>query len=162
MGMGFPSISEFQANPYFQTLVASAVVDEPIFSFKLGTTDSQLFLGGADRSKYTGDFIFVPVEQEVGCIADYAGLYRQYRSQGYWQVALDGVSVGGVIASGATSAIIDTGSTLIIGDSASVERIYQSMEGARDNKDGTYTGKCNLFTPCPWVLKADIYSRLQR
>ena len=56
LGMGFQSISTLKAPPFFQTLVAQNKVPSPQFSFKLGTTGSELYLGGANPASYTGDF----------------------------------------------------------------------------------------------------------
>ena len=63
--MAFPEISEFNANPVFQTLIAQDTVDEPVFSFKLSETGSELFLGGVDNDLFTGEFTQVPVTQVV-------------------------------------------------------------------------------------------------
>ena len=41
------------------------------------TSGSELYLGGIDDSKFSGDLTYVDVTQE-----------------GYWQVSLDGVNVG--------------------------------------------------------------------
>ncbi|KAI0032971.1 acid protease [Vararia minispora EC-137] len=126
MGMAFESISGFNASPFFQTLIANQAVGEPVFSFKLAESGGQLYLGGADSSQYTGSFTFVSVNQV-----------------GYWQVTMDGVSVGGTQVVGSTSAIIDTGTTLIVGDSQSVASVYSSISGAQANSDGTYSIDCN-------------------
>ncbi|KAI0037070.1 acid protease [Vararia minispora EC-137] len=128
MGMGFPSISVYGANPVFQTLVASGVITEPVFSFKLATEGSELFIGGTDANLFTGNFTFVNVTQ-----------------QGYWQVEMDALTVNGqnVIPIAQTSSIIDTGTTLIVGDTQTVATAYRSIQGATDNGDGTYTVPCN-------------------
>lgn len=54
LGMGFQSISTLRAPPFFQTLVAQNKVPSAQFSFKLGTTGSELYLGGANAADYTG------------------------------------------------------------------------------------------------------------
>jgi cathepsin D len=65
MGMAFPQISVFGANPVFQTLVAQGVPTASQFSFKLATSGSELFLGGADSSQFTGSFTNVPLTHVV-------------------------------------------------------------------------------------------------
>ena len=65
MGLAFPQISVFGANPVFQTLVAQGVVTAPEFSVKLATTGSELFLGGVDNSDFTGSITNVPVDPVV-------------------------------------------------------------------------------------------------
>ena len=58
---------------------------------------------------------------------------------------MGGVTVGGKKVVGSTSAIIDTGTTLIVGDSQSIASAYREIKGAQDNGDGTYTGVSFLF-----------------
>lgn len=53
---------------------------------------------------------------------------------------MDGVSVDGKAVVESVESIIDTGTTLIIGDSQSVAELYSRIGGAQDNNDGTYTG----------------------
>lgn len=64
---------------------------------------------------------------------------------------MDSVSVGGRTGVPRRTAIIDTGTTLIVGDSASVRRLYQMIPGAQDARnaigDGFYTGKLNPLPP---------------
>ncbi|VDB98852.1 unnamed protein product [Peniophora sp. CBMAI 1063] len=129
MGMGFKSISDYNADPVFQTLVSSGAVTDSVFGFKLSDSGAELYLGGTNDDLVGGDFTYVPVTQE-----------------GYWQVDMDGFSVGGSQAVSSTSAIIDTGTTLIVGDSQSVASAYESISGAQDNGDGTYTVDCDLDT----------------
>jgi len=57
---------------------------------------------------------------------------------------MDSVKVGRKTAVNATNAIIDTGTTLIIGDQQSVDELYQSVPGAQNAFEtvapGFYTG----------------------
>jgi len=52
---------------------------------------------------------------------------------------MDGAHVNGKQVVGKQSAIIDTGTTLIIGDKKSVDEAYKAVSGAEYNGDGTYT-----------------------
>lgn len=65
MGMGFQSISAYNATPVFQSLVSQGQTDEPVFSFKLAASGSELYLGGANSALYTGGFTYTPVTTEV-------------------------------------------------------------------------------------------------
>jgi hypothetical protein len=113
--MGYQSISEYNAPPVFQTLVAQDQVSEPIFAFKLSQSGAVLTLGGVDSSKYTGSFTYAPVTTE-----------------GYWQVKLDGIAVNNKPAVGSVQSIIDTGTTLIIGDVSRVKSFYAKVPGSKD------------------------------
>ncbi|KIM92347.1 hypothetical protein PILCRDRAFT_83534 [Piloderma croceum F 1598] len=129
MGMGFKSISEYNANPVFQTLVADGQTSDPVFAFKLSESGAELSVGGTDSSLYSGDFTYAKVEQE-----------------GYWQVALDAVSLGGKSVISNIDSIIDTGTTLIVGDSSNVAEFYKSVPGAKEASNvgqGFYTVPCN-------------------
>ena len=65
--MGFKTISEYGADPTFQTLVANGQTDSPVFAFKLSSSGAELSVGGTDSSLYSGDFTYAQVEKEVSC-----------------------------------------------------------------------------------------------
>lgn len=66
MGMAFKSISDYDANPLFQTLVADGVTTDSVFAFKLTENDgSSLYIGGVDTTQYTGDISYADVTEEV-------------------------------------------------------------------------------------------------
>ena len=66
MGLGFESISKFNANPPFQTLQAQGVLTSPIFGFNFGPSGNELTLGGVDpRFNPDTDFTWIPITQEV-------------------------------------------------------------------------------------------------
>ncbi|GLB45979.1 putative peptidase A1 family protein [Lyophyllum shimeji] len=114
MGMAFPQISNFPANPVFQTLIAEDKTTARQFAFKLTNSGSELFLGGADNSQFIGSLSINPVVQE-----------------GFWQVSLDAVNVNGAAAVVAQSAIIDTGTTLVLGNWNSVSAVYAAIPGSQ-------------------------------
>ena len=61
LGLGFPSLSEYHATPFFSTLVAQGVL--PTNSF--GLCSSDLYIGRINSKLYEGDFTNVPVTMEV-------------------------------------------------------------------------------------------------
>jgi cathepsin D len=65
--------------------------------------------------------------------------------QGYWQGSFDGISVNGKTVVNSESAIIDTGSTQVVGDSTSVQAIYDQIAGSKYNGSGIWTG---MFLSC--------------
>ncbi|KAM3418932.1 hypothetical protein BST61_g4890 [Cercospora zeina] len=121
MGMAFQSIANSQQPPFFFTLINEGKVSPTEFSFYLGrqksgtAQNSELTLGGRDSSKYTGAVTSVPVT-----------------SQTYWQVAIDGASVGKNAALATTSgqAAIDTGTTLIVAPYAAAISIFAQIPGS--------------------------------
>ena len=65
MGMGFESISVYDANPTFQTLISEGAVDSPMFGIKFSTSGSELFLGGVNDKLFVGDITWVQLSNEV-------------------------------------------------------------------------------------------------
>ncbi|KAI0287671.1 acid protease [Russula brevipes] len=133
MGLGFPSVSKFNATPLFQTLISEGAVTSPVFGFKFATSGSELFLGGTNSTLYTGDFTWLPLTDEA-----------------FWKASFNGVSVNGNTVVGSTAAIFDTGSTLIVGDPAGVAKLFSSISGARlapEIGEGIYTIPCSSNTP---------------
>ncbi|KAL5487632.1 hypothetical protein ACEPAI_5740 [Sanghuangporus weigelae] len=127
MGMAFQSISEFNKVPVFQSLSEQQQTTQGAFGFTLlETSGSELFLGGVDTSKISGDLTFTPVTQE-----------------GFWQISVDGADVGGQSVSDTQDAIVDTGTTLLIADTQTVDNIIQAVPGAQDAGQGFFTFPCD-------------------
>ncbi|KAG5654486.1 hypothetical protein H0H81_001985 [Sphagnurus paluster] len=133
VGMAFPEISSFGAEPLFHSLVAQNQTVAPQFGFKLAENGSELFLGGVNTDLIKGDLVYTPVIQ-----------------QGFWQVNLEAVSLDGFPTSTNQSAIVDTGTTLVLGDSKSVTDFYSLIPGA---KPASQTVGEGFFTfPCQSAL----------
>jgi len=131
MGMAFPEIAQITATtPFFNTLIANKAVASGQFGFKLASNDAVLFLGGVDPNASSGDLKPVPVTRK-----------------GFWQVDMDSVTVGGQEALSTTSAIIDTGTTLVVGVPNQVAQVYQSIPGSQDASstigEGFFTFPCD-------------------
>jgi cathepsin D len=65
IGLAYPSISVFNATPFFQRLVEDGQVAEPLFSVKLSDKGGELCLGCINRKLYKGDFTIVNVTNQV-------------------------------------------------------------------------------------------------
>jgi cathepsin D len=91
MGMGFQSISVYNAPPVFQSLVAAGETDSPVFAMKLTASGAELSLGGLDSDLYKGDVTYISVSQ-----------------QGYWQSTFDALNVAGQGVVGSTACIVDS------------------------------------------------------
>ncbi|GJE90284.1 Asp-domain-containing protein [Phanerochaete sordida] len=114
MGMGYQTISQYNSPPVFQTLVAQKQVTDPVFSFKLAESGSELLLGGANSDLYTGDFT-----------------YARVTTKGYWQVKMDAVSVNGKTPIHNVQSVIDTGTSLIIAPPSHAREFYAAIPGSR-------------------------------
>ncbi|CDO76342.1 hypothetical protein BN946_scf185011.g6 [Trametes cinnabarina] len=129
LGMAFPSISFYKADPFFTKLIEENQVRDPVFAFRLADKP-ELALGGVNSDLFSGEITYTAVTEE-----------------GYWQVDVDVISVNGKSVLEKTPAIIDTGTTLIIGDKKSVAAIYSAIPGSEDASDtiekGYYTIPCD-------------------
>lgn len=127
MGMAFESISAYGANSVFQTLVSQGAVPEPVFAFKLASSGSELYVGGVNSALYRDPFTYTPVTK-----------------QGYWQVTGDAIAINGKQIVNEFSAIIDTGTTLILGDTTYVSQLY-AVINATEVGGGVYSLPCDAM-----------------
>merc|ERR1712002_235175 len=135
LGMGFPQISVLGVTPVFDNMVEQSVVEEPVFSFWLNRDPNaehggELILGGSDEQYYTGEMTYVPVERK-----------------GYWEIKMDAMNsnsnnssgnstTNNVGCSGGCTAIVDTGSSLLVGPTAETNAINK-MIGGKEIVPGT-------------------------
>merc|ERR550519_1081323 len=118
LGMGFPALAVLGVTPPFNTMVDQGLVD-PVFSFWLSrdpeaAVGGEIFLGGSDPAWYEGKMTYIPVDEE-----------------GYWRITMDGMVMDGetVGCDGGCPAIVDTGSSLLVGPSAQTNAINRLIGG---------------------------------
>ena len=176
LGMGWSRISVDGVVPPFYNAFQQGLVPSNVFSFWLNrkatkasddaasdddsdSVGGELVLGGVDPAHFTGAHTWLPVTRE-----------------GYWQVALDDVTLDGAPVPGACppdgapcAAIVDTGTSLLAGPSDVVERINAKI-GARsvlgeecrvmiDQYGEEFIDDLNRFTPlqvCAAVGACDV------
>ncbi|CAG8592673.1 11770_t:CDS:2, partial [Ambispora leptoticha] len=119
LGMGLDQLSSTNGKTPFSQLVAQNAVKDSVFGFFLGRqkdgSDSQLTLGGADSSKFTGQLKYNKLVGDAG----------------YWEIALDDASVNGKpLGFSKKTAIIDTGTTLLIAPPADADAIHKAINGS--------------------------------
>jgi len=119
LGMGFPGLAVLDVIPPFNTMVNQGVVD-PVFSFWLSRdpeaeVGGEMILGGSDPSYYEGEMTYIEVDSYPG----------------YWKIAMGGIQVGGETmgCSGDCVAIVDTGSSLLVGPVDEVHTINRAIGG---------------------------------
>jgi len=128
-------------------MIKQKLVVAPIFSFYLdstpGSESSNIVFGGVDPDYYTGDFQYVPV-----------------KSKTYWQVVLNQVSVNGkdVACTGGCDAIVDTGTSLIVGPALAVRKLLSEVNVKEDCSNlGSLPNITWHFGSASLTLPASIY-----
>nr|XP_014099872.1 lysosomal aspartic protease-like [Bactrocera oleae] len=133
MGMAFQQMSSGNVVPPFYNMWSQGLISQNLFSFYLaraGTSSQggEMILGGSDSSLYQGSLTYVPISE-----------------QGYWQFAMDGGSIGGlVLCDGGCQAIADTGTSLIVVPYIDYE-VYMSIVDA----DGDDYIECSTVSSLP-------------
>merc|ERR1711959_703959 len=130
LGMGWDRISVGGVKDPFHSLVDAGQLAAPEFAFYLGDNQpGSLVLGGTDKSHYTGDFTYVPL-----------------KSEDYWRIALDDMTINGKSMTTTKTAIVDSGTSLLAGPTADVAKIA-SLVGAKKVINNEYSIPCNGTSP---------------
>lgn len=115
-GLAFQSIATNNITPPFYELLDQGLIEKPVFSFWLNRNPfvrmgGELILGGYDRTKYTGDFSYVPLSSAT-----------------HWQIKMDGgyVKDAQFCREGCT-AIVDTGAPWIVGPNDEIKAILETI-----------------------------------
>ncbi|KAG9292775.1 hypothetical protein G9A89_006336 [Geosiphon pyriformis] len=132
LGMALSQLSNQKAKTLFTLLVEQGAVKEPIFGFYLGRKDdnteqnSQLTLGGIDSSLISGSPKFNKVINNVG----------------FWEIAMDDATVNGKsLGFRSKTAIIDTGTSLLIAPPSDASKIHKAIDGSVEQQG-------QFFVPC--------------
>ncbi|KAF7307817.1 Acid protease [Mycena kentingensis (nom. inval.)] len=154
LGLAFASISNLNQRPFFNTANANSSLPSNQFSFYLAKNDSELYLGGTNKDRYTGDIEFHDIAE-----AD----------SGFWDIGDAKIKVDGKsVLSKPFVAIIDSATTIVYGPPDDVETFYKSIPGATlyDSTNGFYSYPCNSTlevafswgTGRDWVVTADNFN----
>ncbi|XP_020348792.1 cathepsin D [Oncorhynchus kisutch] len=140
LGMGYPTISVRNITPVFDTAMAAKLLPQNIFSFYISRDPSaavggELMLGGTDPLYYTGDLHYVNVTRKA-----------------YWQIEMNNVEVGNqlTLCKAGCQAIVDTGTSLIIGPVEEVRALHKAI-GALPLLMGEYWIDCKKVPSLPII-----------
>ncbi|CAN7940204.1 unnamed protein product, partial [Ixodes hexagonus] len=140
LGLGYASIAKLGVVPVFDNMLAQGVVRDPVFSVYLNRNmrdpvGGEIVFGGVDESRYVGDVNYVPLSRK-----------------GYWQFRMDGIQVGNRthLCNGGCEAVADTGTSLITGPSAEIDRI-NTLIGAKRAAPGVYLVNCRDVPYLPTI-----------
>ncbi len=138
LGLAFPSLSRSSfsgSTPVFFTLVAQGVLPKNSF----GLCPSELYIGGTNNELHKGDFTYVPVTHEVRLCKTIPRFdVNCHTFQGFWQANIDVLYVDGKQVAGTTDMIIDSGTSMILGDNTTVKALYDQIPGSSPIGTGGY------------------------
>jgi len=129
LGLGLSGLSNLNADPFFVSAFKQGAVSQNEFSFKLASSGSSLFLGGADSSAFTGTSEFHALSS----------------NNGFWQIGGASAFVGSTSAVSGFDTIIDSGTTIMYGPPSAVQSLYAKVPGATlfDSSNGFYSFPCS-------------------
>ncbi|KAJ7430774.1 acid protease [Mycena galericulata] len=129
LGLAFHAISNLKENPFFVNADAQGTVSANQFGFFLASSGSELYLGGTETSKYSGDIEYNAVDS----------------SGGFWQATGAKALVGGSSAVTGFQTIIDSGTTLMYGPPAAIKKLFAKVSGSKlfDSTNGYYSYPCD-------------------
>ncbi|XP_029013051.1 pepsin A-like [Betta splendens] len=138
LGLAFQSIASDNVVPVFDNMVSQGLVSQAMFSVYLSSNSeqgSEVVFGGVDNTHYTGQITWIPLTSET-----------------YWQIQMDSVTINGqtVACSGGCQAIIDTGTSLIVGPTSDINNI-NAWVGASTDQYGDASVNCQSIQNLPDV-----------
>jgi len=131
-GLGWPTIAVDGVDPPVNVFIGDGDLDQQVFCFSLGKTDKQkgeLMIGGIDQTKFSGQLQYTDVTRRA-----------------YWQVAMPSMTIKGQKITSVNTAIVDSGTSVIIGPVADITKIAQSV-GATLVAHNEYTVDCDATLP---------------
>ena len=152
LGLAYDTISVNRVPPPFYEMINQGLIDEPVFSFRLGSSQDdggEAIFGGIDSSAYTGSISYVPV-----------------RRKAYWEVELEKVGFGHEeLDLENTGAAIDTGSSPLVGSRihldlfiigtslivlpTDIAEMLNAQIGAKKSWNGQYIVDCSKVPNLP-------------
>jgi len=142
LGLGYDSIAHNNITTPLTRLIQDGKCAEPIFAFWLNRNlhsdqpGGEMTLCGIDRDHYVGELYYVPVTK-----------------QAKWQFDVDSIEVDGRSISTKFQAIVDTGTSMLVGPSAEIERIHELIGAEKDPRTGRmYVVDCDKLDTMPDIV----------
>jgi len=133
MGLAQSALSNQKVLTPPESLAKQGTIKDAIVSYKISRlsdqkNDGQVTFGGLDSSKFDpATLVTIPNVSPIG----------------FWEGALDGASVNGKdLGLTGRTAILDTGTTLIIAPAADATAIHRQIPGAKSDGQGGFTIPC--------------------
>jgi len=133
MGLAQSTLSEQQTPTPVDSLATAGLIQDSIVSFKISRladnkNDGEITFGGLDDTKFDPKtLVTVP----------------NVNQQGFWEADLDAATVDGK-DTGLTgrTAILDTGTTLLVLPDADAQTLHKQIQGAKSDGQGGFTIPC--------------------
>lgn len=135
MGLAQSTLSEQQTLTPVEALAKAGSIQEAITSFKISRladqkNDGQVTFGGLDQTKFNQATLVT---------------LQNVNAQGFWEAALDAANVdGNDLGFTGRTAILDTGTTLLLVPADDAETIHKAIPGAKSDGSGGFTVPCTL------------------
>ncbi|CAL8304557.1 unnamed protein product [Lota lota] len=138
LGLAYPRLSASGATPVFDNMMKQGLVTQDMFSVYLSKNSAQgsvVTFGGVDPNHYYGSISWIPLSNEL-----------------YWQITVDSVTINGqvVACNGGCQAIVDTGTSLIVGPNSDIASINSAVGATSSN--GDFVVNCNSIYQMPAVV----------
>ncbi|XP_029559789.1 pepsin A [Salmo trutta] len=138
LGLAYPRLAASQATPVFDNMMTQHLVNQDMFSVYLtrnSAAGSMVTFGGVDPNHYYGQIAWIPLS-----------------SQMYWQITVDSVTVNGqiVACNGGCQAIVDTGTSNIVGPQADISSMASAVGAYSANGDNVVN--CNSINNMPAMV----------
>ena len=117
-----------------EALAKAGLIGDAITSYKISRladnkNDGEITFGGLDETKFDPNTLVT---------------FDNVATNGFWEGAMDSVSVDGQDTGlQGRSAILDTGTTLIVAPPADAAAVHQLIDGAQDDGQGGFIIPCN-------------------
>ncbi|KAH9945288.1 acid protease [Epithele typhae] len=137
MGLAQSTLSNQQVLTPVESMAKAGLITDAITSYKIsrvsdGTNDGEITFGGLDETKFDSATLTTFNNAASG------------QAAGFWEGAMDAVTVDGT-DTGLTgrTAILDTGTTLIIAPTADADAVHKLISGAQSDGQGGFVIPCN-------------------
>ncbi|KAI0661538.1 acid protease [Cubamyces menziesii] len=134
MGLAQSTLSEQGVPTPVEALASAGLIDEAITSYKISRladdkNDGEITFGGLDDTKFDPSTLVT---------------FDNAATNGFWEGAMDSVSVDGQdLGLQGRTAILDTGTTLIVAPDADAQAVHAAIPGAQSDGQGGFTIPCN-------------------
>lgn len=133
MGLAKSTLSEQKTLTPSESLAKAGLIKEAIVSYKISRlsdekNDGEITFGGLDTSKFDSNTLVT---------------LNNVSPVGFWEAAMDSVSMNGKdLGFKGRTAILDTGTTLLVVPQGDADTIHKNIPGAKDTGNGTFTVPC--------------------